>query len=72
MVTILFPDRESERRALAFLVARFRARVLRPGKHWIPREVLDELARLNIPFRVQPNAQQRVAAVRGAAAAPIQ
>ena len=72
MITIHFPDRASEQRALALLIGRYRARVLRPGEHWLPREALAELTSLNIPFRVQTTTERRMAAVRGSAAAPIQ
>jgi len=33
MVTITFEDRETEKRALAFLLGRFSGRVLRSGEH---------------------------------------
>ena len=33
MVTITFPDRESEKRALALLLGRFSGRILRTGEH---------------------------------------
>ena len=33
MVTIIFPDRETEKRPLAFLLGRFSGRVLRSGEH---------------------------------------
>lgn len=72
MVTVHFPDRESERRALALLVGRCRARVLAPGVHWVPPEMLEELAANHIPFRVDHISERRMAAVRGSAAAPIQ
>ena len=36
MVTITFPDRKTEKRALAFLLGRFSGRVLRSGEHLVP------------------------------------
>ena len=53
MVTITFPDRETEKRALGFLVGRFSGRVLRTGEHIIPEAALEALADQNIPFTVQ-------------------
>ena len=74
MVTITFPDRESEKRALAFLLGRFSGRVLRTGEHLIPESALEALADANIPFTVKGKAtyEQQLAAVRGAAPAPVQ
>lgn len=53
MVTITFPDRETEKRALAILLGRFSGRVLRSGEHTVPKEALEALAAQNIPFTVQ-------------------
>lgn len=53
MVTITFPDRGTEKRALAFLLGRFSGRVLRSGEHTVPKEALDALAAEKIPFTVQ-------------------
>ena len=50
MVTITFPDRETEKRALAFLLGRFSGRVLRSGEHIVPEAALEALANQNIPF----------------------
>jgi hypothetical protein len=74
VVTITFPDRETERRALAFLLGRFSGRVLRTGEHLVPEAALEALADRNIPFAVQGKAtyEQQVAAIRGAAPPPIQ
>lgn len=52
MVTITFPDRETEKRALAFLVGRFSGRVLISGEHIVPEAALEALACQNIPFKV--------------------
>ena len=50
MVTIIFPDRDTEKRALAFLLGRFSGRVLRSGEHLVPEAALEALADQNIPF----------------------
>jgi hypothetical protein len=51
MVAITFPDRNAEKRALAFLLGRFSGRVLRTGEHLVPEAALEALADQNIPFR---------------------
>jgi hypothetical protein len=53
MVTVTFPDRETERRALAFLLGRFSGWVLRAGEHLVPESASEALADQNIPFRVE-------------------
>jgi hypothetical protein len=50
MITITFPDRETEKRALAFLIGRFSGRVLKSGEHLIPEAALEALADQNISF----------------------
>jgi hypothetical protein len=74
MVTITFPDREVEKRALAFLIGRFSGRVLKSGEHIVPEAALEALADQNIPFTVRGKAtyEQQVAALRGAPAPPVQ
>ena len=53
MVTVTFPDRDTEKRALAFLLGRFSGHVLRTGEHLIPESALEALADANIPFSVK-------------------
>jgi hypothetical protein len=74
MVTITFPDREVEKRALAFLIWRFSGRVLRSGEHIVPEAALEALADQNIPFAVRGKAtyKRQLAALRSAASAPVQ
>jgi len=74
MVTITFADRETEKRALGFLLGRFSGRALKSGEHLVPEEALAALAEQNIPFTVNGKAtyEQQVAAIRGAAATPVQ
>ena len=74
MVTITFPDRPTEKRALAYMLGRFSGRVLQSGEHLVPESALEALADQNIPFTVIGKAtyEQQLAAVRGSASAPIQ
>lgn len=74
MVTISFPDRETEKRALAFLLGRFSGRVLKTGEHLVPAAALEALADQNIPFAVKGKTtyEQQLAAIRGAAAPLVQ
>lgn len=74
MVTITFPDRETEKRALAFLLGRFSGRVLRSGEHLVPEAALEALADAGVPFTAKGKAtyEQQLAAVRGSAPAPVQ
>jgi hypothetical protein len=53
MVTITFPDGETEKRALAFLVGRFSGRVMKSGEHAVPEAALEALAREKIPFTIR-------------------
>lgn len=52
MITITFPDRETEKRALAFLLGRFSGRVLKTGEHLVPEAALEALANQRIQFTV--------------------
>jgi hypothetical protein len=74
MVTITFPDRDTEKRALAYLLGRFSGRVLRSGEHIVPEAALEALADQNIPFTVKGKATyaEQLAALRGVASAPVQ
>ncbi|HZQ06692.1 MAG TPA: hypothetical protein VFD70_08940 [Anaerolineae bacterium] len=74
MITITFPDRETEKRALAFLLGRFSGRVLRSGKHLVPAAALEALAEQNIPFTVEGKTtyEQQLAAIRGTSSSSIQ
>jgi hypothetical protein len=73
MVTITFPDRTTEKKALGFLLGRFSGRVLKSGEHIVPEAALEALADQNIPFTVMGKTtyEQQLAAVRGAAPAPV-
>jgi hypothetical protein len=74
MVTITFPDRETEKRALGFLIGRFSGRVLRSGEHLVPEAALEALADQNIPFTVKGKTtyEQQMAAIRGVTPTPVQ
>jgi len=73
MVTITFPDRDTEKRALGFLLGRFSGRVLKSGEHLVPEAALEALADQNIPFTVQGKStyEQQIAAIRDIAPATI-
>ena len=74
MVTIVFPDAKTEKRALGFLLGRFSGRVLRSGEHLVPEAALEALADQNISFTVKGKAtyEQQLAAIRGPSAASVQ
>ena len=73
MITITFPDRETEKRALGFLLGRFSGRVLKSGEHLVPEAALEALADQNIPFTVKGKAtyEQQIAAIRDSSPATI-
>ena len=73
MITITFLDRETEKRALGFLLGRFSGRVLKSGEHLVPEAALEALADQNIPFTVQGKStyEQQIAAIRDTAPATI-
>ena len=73
MVVIRFPDKETEKRALGFLLGRFSGRVLKSGEHVVPEAALEALADQNIPFIVEGKAtyEHEMAALRGTAASPV-
>jgi hypothetical protein len=52
MVTIRFADRETEKRAIGFLLGRFSGRVTRSGEHLVPEAALEALADQNMSFIV--------------------
>lgn len=73
MITITFPDRDTEKRALGFLLGRFSGRVLKTGEHLVPEAALETLADQNIPFTVKGKAtyEQQIAAIRDSSPASI-
>ena len=58
MITITFPDRETEKRALGFLLGRFSGRVLKSGEHLVPEGAVEALANQNIPFIINGTTEQ--------------
>ncbi|MFI5382193.1 MAG: hypothetical protein ACHRHE_23090 [Tepidisphaerales bacterium] len=74
MVIIVFPDRETARRGLGFLLGRFSGRVLKTGEHIVPEAALEALAEQGIPFTVKGKAtyEQQLAALRSGSAATVQ
>ena len=66
MVTITFADKETEKRALEFLLGRFSGRILKSGEHIVPEAALEALANQNIPFSVKGKAtyEQQITAIR--------
>jgi len=73
MITITFPDRETEKRALGFMLGRFSGRVLKSGEHLVPEAALEALADQNIPFTVigKSTYDQQIAAIRDTSPATI-
>jgi hypothetical protein len=73
MVTIVFPDHDTEKMALAYLLGRFSGRVLSNGEHIVPEAALEALADQNIPFTVKGKTtyEQQMAALRGAASSSM-
>jgi hypothetical protein len=74
MIARTFPDRNTEKRALAYLLGRFSGRVFRSGEHLVPEAAREALADQNIPFSVKGKATygEQLAVIRGAASAPVQ
>ncbi len=74
MVTIRFPDRDTAKKAIGFLLGRFSGHVLRSGECIVPEAALEVLANENFTFTVEGKTtyEQQVAAIRGAAASPVQ
>jgi hypothetical protein len=74
MVVITFPDKETQKKALGFLLGRFSGRVLKNGEHIIPEAALAALAEKDIPFTVHGKAsyEKQIAALRSAATGTVQ
>jgi hypothetical protein len=52
MIAITFPDRDTEKKALGFLLWRFSGRVLKSGEHLVPEAALIALTNQNISFSI--------------------
>ena len=74
MMTIRFPNRDTETKGLGFLLGRFSGRVVRGGQHIVPEAALQALTREKIPFIVvgKTTYEQEVAALRGALTSKVQ
>jgi hypothetical protein len=73
MVIITFPDRETQKEALGFLLKRFSGMVFKSGEHIVPEEALQALAEQNLVFTVRGKANDKeMAALRSAASASLQ
>jgi len=73
VVTITFPDHDTEKRALGFLLGRFSGRVLKSGEHLVPEVALEVLADQSISFTVQGKStyEQQMTAFRDISPASI-
>ncbi len=73
MITITFPDRETEKRAIGFLIRRFSGRILKSGEHIVPEAALEALASQSIQFTVlgKTTYEQYSATVRDIAPASV-
>lgn len=73
MITITFPNKDTEKRALAFLLGRFSGRILKTGEHLVPEAALEALADQSIPFTVlgKSTYDQQIAPVRDPVPAPV-
>ena len=73
MITITFPNLDTEKRGLGFLIGRFSGRVSKTGEHLVPEAALEALADQSIPFKVKGKAtyEQQMAALRGSASTPV-
>lgn len=74
MVVITFPDRNSLKKGLGFLLGRFSGHVLRSGEVIVPETAVEALVENNFTFTVLGKAtyEQQVAALRGDAAPSVQ
>ncbi len=74
MITITFPDKETEKKALGFLLGRFSGRVLKTGEHLVPEAALEALANENIPFTVEGKStyEQQTSSLRDITTSTIQ
>lgn len=57
MVIISFPDRETQKEALGFLLGRFSGTALKSGEHIVPEAALKALAQQGFVFTVQGESQ---------------
>lgn len=53
MVVITFPDSDTQKKALGFLLGRFSGKVLKNGEHIVPEAALEALAEGGLKFTVK-------------------
>jgi hypothetical protein len=56
MIVITFPDRETAKKAVGFLLGRFSGRLLKTGECIVPEAALEALAHRNFEFTVKGRA----------------
>jgi hypothetical protein len=74
MVVITFSDRETQKKALGFLLGRFSGKVLKNGELLVPEAALAALAERNLSFTVHGKAsyEKQITALRSAASGTVQ
>jgi len=74
MVAITFPDQETAKKAVGFLLGRFSGRLLKSGECLVPEAALEALAHRGFVFTVRGKATyaQQMAAIRGANPTPVE
>jgi hypothetical protein len=74
MVVITFPDKETQKKALGFLLRRFSGTVLQSGEHIVPEAALAALANEHFVFTVHGKAsdEKTLTPLRSAAAVAVQ
>jgi len=74
MVVITFPDGETQKKALGYLLGRFSGKVLKNGEHIVPEATLAALADKGISFTVVGKAsyEKQIAALRSASSGTVQ
>ena len=73
MITVTFPDRDTEKRAIGFLLGRFSGHILKTGEHLVPEAALEALAHQNISFTVKGKTtyEQQITAIRDTTPASV-
>jgi hypothetical protein len=74
VVVITFPDAETQKKAVGFLLGRFSGKVLKSGEHIVPEAALVALAEKGITFTVHGKAsyEKQVAALRSTTSDTVQ
>ncbi|MCI0684659.1 MAG: hypothetical protein L0Y71_21390 [Gemmataceae bacterium] len=74
MVIITFPDKETEKKAIGWLLGRFSGKFLKSGDHIVPETAVEALAEQNFVFSVKGKAtyEQQMAALRSVSAPSVQ